>query len=704
MCASGDQTITHVCDKATCGAECDQNSDCATGLNENYCKYDGTCNIDPTSCSCNYASQYCPAAGTVDKQDNCYWGVQSCVDGQGCTLLVSPMGNNDFCDPNLGPTDTISPITTDDAPSGWQISDVTVTLTCSDAASGCDKTYYTTDGTDPTTSSPQGTTITLSGDGTYTIKYFSTDLAGNTEDIKTASNLVMIDATSPTATITSPSDNSYVKGTVTITADASDIVSGIERVEFWYASIGTKIGEDTTTPYSMDFDTTTATDGSHNLFVIAYDNAGNQISSDTIYVTVDNTLPVITIDNPNSNPAQSKTITASSNEGTLSMKVDAGIVCDDSLTFVPYESITFISESDNGKTVCYKAVDTAGNTAYSLSNAISGIDTTAPTTSDDYGTKDGVWQNTDQTITLTPADVTSGIASTNYCTDTTDACIPSIGYTTPVIIGTDGTTYFRYASTDNAGNVQITVTRKVMIDRNAQVNNSIVFTANSITTVTFGNVTLDIDSKTSQTAGISVNETNSAPNTSSVGIPALGKYAEITSPALAGNMNNVTIKFYYIDAEVSAAGIDESALRLYYYNATTSTWTAYDAPNGGVDTAANYVWATTDHFSMWGLFGSSVPSSTTTTTTIGTSGGGSFFPETTTTVPAESTSVPTTTIPATETTAPATTTVPAPATTAPTNPITGFVTFASSPIGISLILSAIVLTALSIVLYKKKAA
>ena len=49
------------------------------------------------------------------------------------------------------------------------------------------------------------------------------------------------------------------------------------------------------------------------------------------------------------------------------------------MTFIPYASQTFTTESDNGTRVCYKAVDALGNTSYSLSSAIAGIDTSAPT-------------------------------------------------------------------------------------------------------------------------------------------------------------------------------------------------------------------------------------------------------------------------------------------------------------------------------------
>jgi peptidoglycan/xylan/chitin deacetylase (PgdA/CDA1 family) len=61
-----------------------------------------------------------------------------------------------------------------------------VSLTATDAGGwGVDKTYYTIDGSTPTTSSTvYGAPFTLSTPGTYTVQFFSTDLAANTEPVQ----------------------------------------------------------------------------------------------------------------------------------------------------------------------------------------------------------------------------------------------------------------------------------------------------------------------------------------------------------------------------------------------------------------------------------------------------------------------------------------------------------------------------------------
>lgn len=92
--------------------------------------------------------------------------------------------------------DRTSPTTIDDAPSIVPaVAPFTIILSPNDKAtsSGIDQTYYTIDGTSPTTSSSRGTKVTLTEsdideDGYFTVKYFSVDKMGNSESIKIATN------------------------------------------------------------------------------------------------------------------------------------------------------------------------------------------------------------------------------------------------------------------------------------------------------------------------------------------------------------------------------------------------------------------------------------------------------------------------------------------------------------------------------------
>ncbi len=96
------------------------------------------------------------------------------------------------------------------------------------------------------------------------------------------------DTTSPTVTVSSPTDGSTVLATVTVSADASDNV-GVTGVEF-ILDDNVLLGEATAAPYTISWDTTTATGGSHTLVAIARDAAGNFSSSATVTVVVGNAI------------------------------------------------------------------------------------------------------------------------------------------------------------------------------------------------------------------------------------------------------------------------------------------------------------------------------------------------------------------------------------------------------------------------------
>ena len=98
------------------------------------------------------------------------------------------------------------------------------------------------------------------------------------------------DATPPTVAMTAPSGGATVSGTaVVVSATASDNV-GVAGVQFKVD--GADLGaEDTTSPYSVAWDTTTATAGTHTLTAVARDAAGNTTTSAAVSVTVSNPLP-----------------------------------------------------------------------------------------------------------------------------------------------------------------------------------------------------------------------------------------------------------------------------------------------------------------------------------------------------------------------------------------------------------------------------
>src|SRR5437870_3543031 len=97
------------------------------------------------------------------------------------------------------------------------------------------------------------------------------------------------DASPPTVTLTSPTSGSTVSGPIEVRATASDDV-GVAGVQFKLddADLG---GEDTTAPYAVSWDPSTASEGPHTLTAVARNDAGNMTTSEPVTVTVSHAPP-----------------------------------------------------------------------------------------------------------------------------------------------------------------------------------------------------------------------------------------------------------------------------------------------------------------------------------------------------------------------------------------------------------------------------
>jgi glucose/arabinose dehydrogenase/PKD repeat protein len=122
----------------------------------------------------------------------------------------------------------------------------------------------------------------------YTVTAF--DAAGNTSPPSAPANATTpsapADTTPPTVAVTAPATGATVSGAVTVGATATDDV-GVVGVQFLLD--GVNLGaEDTTSPYSASWDTTSAANGAHTLSARARDAAGNVGTAATVAVTVNN--------------------------------------------------------------------------------------------------------------------------------------------------------------------------------------------------------------------------------------------------------------------------------------------------------------------------------------------------------------------------------------------------------------------------------
>src|SRR5581483_9849150 len=226
--------------------------------------------------------------------------------------------------------DTTPPVTTSDAPSGWQTSEVTVTLSATDDLSGVASTYYTVDGG----STQTGTSIAL-GEGVHTITFWSVDNAGNVEAAHTAT--VKIDETKPLITASATSGGlSYSGGTwtnkdVTVAFFCSDSGSGVASVSNDQTVSGEGSGESVTG---------TCTDAAGNTATATFDQ-----------IQIDKTNPTLS---PSVSPNPAAVGSAST--------VDPGAA--DSLSGIASSSCGSVSTATAGVfSVTCTAADNAGNTA-----------------------------------------------------------------------------------------------------------------------------------------------------------------------------------------------------------------------------------------------------------------------------------------------------------------------------------------------------
>jgi hypothetical protein len=91
----------------------------------------------------------------------------------------------------------------------------------------------------------------------------------------------------PTVSISSPSNGATVSNTITVSANASDD-NGVSKVEFFRNN--TLIGTDTSSPYSISWNTTTVSNADYILTARATDSTGQTTTSSGISVTVSNTV------------------------------------------------------------------------------------------------------------------------------------------------------------------------------------------------------------------------------------------------------------------------------------------------------------------------------------------------------------------------------------------------------------------------------
>jgi hypothetical protein len=267
----------------------------------------------------------------------------------------------------------------------------TVSVTTSDASSAITKVEVYIDGALKSTlaSSPYNyiwnTGVTA---GAHTIQAKSYDTFNN---VGTSSlvNITVTDQTAPTVSVTAPTAGAFVAGSaVALTATASDNV-GVAGVQFKVD--GTNVGaEDTVSPYTVNWDTSAASNGTHSVTAVARDAAANTTTSSTVSVTVDNAAPTVSITAPTSGSIVNGTVTvnatATDNTGgsgisKVEFYVDGVLSSTDNTSPYSFAWNTTPLTFGTAHTLSAKAYDSVAtpNTTTSTTVNVTVNDTTPPT-------------------------------------------------------------------------------------------------------------------------------------------------------------------------------------------------------------------------------------------------------------------------------------------------------------------------------------
>jgi len=127
--------------------------------------------------------------------------------------------------------------------------------------------------------------------GNYTLSAKAYDAATNAAAsvaVTVAVNNTTSDSTPPSTFISNPASNAAISGTVQVVAAASDNVA-VSRVDLYLN--GALRASVNAAPYSFSWDTTADANGASYLSCKAYDAAGNEGTSASITVTINNPMP-----------------------------------------------------------------------------------------------------------------------------------------------------------------------------------------------------------------------------------------------------------------------------------------------------------------------------------------------------------------------------------------------------------------------------
>jgi M6 family metalloprotease-like protein/PGF-pre-PGF domain-containing protein len=447
--------------------------------------------------------------------------------------------------------------------------------------------------------------------GVYNVTVFANDTANNINNTETTTFEVK-DVINPTVSIQSPLNRTY-NYTPSLNYTISDNTA-IDKC--WYSN-----ATDTNVSLENCENTTINVIEGINTLVIWVNDTSDNRNYSSVNFSLDTTPPFVTIISPAAGNKKGDvvinvSVMDASGISTVSYRIENstwnGTWVSMVNTSTEYWNVTLNTTSlnDGSYVIRIRANDTLNNTNSSETVDII-VDNTLPTVL--YSTVLSV-TNSSAILTWYTDENTTGIVEYGLNTSygTTAANSTESDYHTIFLSDlNESTTYhYRINSTDLAGN-NVTSMDYTFTTATVYTNQTVNVTENQVLEInTTNNITVSILSNQNVT-NATLNLTYSPDYLTNTTLNATKfKFVNITTDdTLKSNLIYLFIKIFYNDTELSESGVEESSLKMYYFNESSDNWLELNSStmswvnDTGVDTSDNYVWANLTNLSIYAIGG-----------------------------------------------------------------------------------------------------
>ncbi|HUS28813.1 MAG TPA: Ig-like domain-containing protein [Kofleriaceae bacterium] len=197
-------------------------------------------------------------------------------------------------------------------------------------------------------------------DGTHTVRATSTDRVGNQA---TANATFVVDNAAPAVSLLGPNEGAYLRGTVTLVAQAQDATSGVAQLDILVN--GAVVRSCASGSCSVPFDTTSVASGPLSVSAVATDRAGNVSAQAQVHAIADNDAITSFLTSPSPGAVVKTSLLVAINvrdADFASASCSVGSTALGGTTDPQFQqTVDLTSQLDGALTVSCSATDAAGN-------------------------------------------------------------------------------------------------------------------------------------------------------------------------------------------------------------------------------------------------------------------------------------------------------------------------------------------------------